>query len=70
MDLVTLAMAGKGGGGNVPEKVSELENDAGYLTAHQSLENVNAARINGYTVVVRDSAPAAGTPQTQITIVT
>lgn len=53
----------------VPTRVSAFTNDAGYLTQHQSLANVNAAKVNGYTVVVQDTAPAAGTSDHQITIV-
>ena len=52
-----------------PKAVKTFVEGKGYLTQHQSLANVNAKKINGYSIVVQSTAPGAGTSETQITIV-
>ena len=52
-----------------PKAVKSFVEGKGYLTQHQSLANVNAAKVNGYNIVVQSSAPSAGTSSTQITVV-
>lgn len=52
-----------------PKAVKTFVEGKGYLTQHQSLSNVNAARVSGYKITVETEAPDAGTPDTTITIV-
>lgn len=52
----------------IPTKTSQLTNNSGFLTQHQSLANVNAAKVNGYNIVVSNTAPTNAS-NTTITIV-
>ena len=52
----------------IPTQTSQLTNNSGFLTQHQSLANVNAAKVNGYNIVVDTQAPTNAS-NTTITIV-
>ena len=52
-----------------PKAVKTFVEGKGYLTQHQSLANVNAAKVCGYKIAVDTEAPPEGQSDTIITIV-